>query len=114
MSVIDMQDRELLELAARAISLPVRWHDGGYYGPTMEVMECEAGGSPWNPLSDDGDAFRLMIALQIDISFWREDDSVCVSIHGDPRATAVGAIGDIELRRAITRAAAEIGRSMPC
>ncbi|AXH75202.1 MAG: hypothetical protein [Caudoviricetes sp.] len=106
-------DRELLELAAKAIGINVRWHDGGYYGPTMEIMECEAGGSPWNPLTDDGDAFRLMLALQIDVSFWREDDSVCVSIHQNLIATAVGAIGDIELRRAIVRAAAEIGRSMP-
>lgn len=102
--------REMLEMAAKAIGAdPKRiFAISGYIDGAGDDQYRH-----WNPLEDDGDAFRLMLAMQIDISFWREEDSVCVSVHGDLAATAVGAIGDIELRIAIVRCAAEIGRRMP-
>ena len=113
---MSISDRELLELAAKAVGIPGEYregHDPAIYGSD----ECNWGiwkyPSMWNPLENDSDAFHLMLQLQIDISFWREEDSVCVSIYQNSRATAVGAIGAFELRRAIVRAAAEIGRSMP-
>ena len=115
-----MTDKELLELAAKAsgIKLEFRrllWTEGTDY-PCYEDTKsvCEA---PryipvirWNPLVDDGDAFRLMVALDIDIRFYRKHvdancDSRAGSIfkeHGKDRAAAT--------RNAIVRAAAEIGR----
>ena len=65
-------DRELLELAAKAARLTVRWHEKGCYGPTMEIMEDESGGPPWNPLTNDGDALRLAVHLRISL----ESDAV--------------------------------------
>jgi hypothetical protein len=46
-----MTDKELLELSAKAAGISVRWHDSGYYGPTMEIMDDESGGPPWNEAS---------------------------------------------------------------
>ena len=76
----------------------------------------------WNPLIDDGDALRLAVRLGLD---------VCIDkppVVGEPYTQAIGFIGDgkeiedaVELhngdsyaatRRAIVRAAAEIGKSM--
>lgn len=51
-------DRELLELAAKASGeWPESWHNSEAY--FTGVL------SRWNPLEDDGDAFRLMVALGI-------------------------------------------------
>jgi len=76
----------------------------------------------WNPLEDDGDALRLAVALGINIS------PVVLSY---PHRTLVGyalpgrerKVGTVEFihgddpyaatRRAIVRAAAEIGKAMP-
>lgn len=118
---MDIKDRELLEMAAKAVGYNTNhsWNrsrlelDPPVIGMVVHDSVGELVSTGWSPLENDTDAFRLMLALQIDVSFWREEDSVCVSIHGNLSATAVGAIGDIELRRAIVRAAAEIGRSMP-
>ena len=103
-----MTDRELLELAAKAAGIDVhidatQWgrfwvNDGGF----------------WNPLTDDGDALRLAVKLEIavnpyagktvvandDIKWFGHEKWDCHD--GDPLAAT---------RRAIVRAAAEIGRS---
>jgi len=98
-----MTDRELLELAAKAAGLTVHWHDSGHYGPTMEIMEDESGGPPWNPLTDDGDALRLAVKLRL-ISPCPPPHIVTASLDlKDPYAAT---------RRAIVRAAAEIGKTL--
>lgn len=107
-----MNDRELLELAAKAVGHRVRWHeDSYYYGPTMEVMEDESGGPPWNPLTDDGDALRLAVRLElkithrcvdVDVSRGHASASEYVPTYFD-RSEAT--------RRAIVRAAAKIGEA---
>lgn len=66
----------------------------------------------WEPLEDDGDAFRLALRLQIKIEYEPEMDSLMCSIPGSQGATTVAAIGDIELRYAIVRAAAIFGESL--
>lgn len=53
----------------------------------------------WNPLTDDGDALRLAVKLHLLESSWLGD----MSKEADPYAAT---------RRAIVRAAAEIGESM--
>jgi hypothetical protein len=111
-----MTDKDLLELAAKAAGIRIRWHSDGYYGPTMEIMEDEAGGPPWNPLTDDGDALRLAVKLGLEIYYadngggfsyasYEEADRVtryAVEPHGTDSCAAT--------RRAIVRAASEIGR----
>lgn len=117
-----MDDRELLEMAAKAAGYVVRWYDDTLaYGPTFGI-EVEPGNpcgfDHWNPLTDDGDALRLAFALgmsvytgacMIDYAVPDADDEELETLetlefeHG----------GDIaNLRRAIVRAAAEIGRAM--
>lgn len=111
-----MGDRELLELAARAAGFPVKWHDSGIYGPTMEIMECEAGGPPWNPLTDDGDALRLAARLRLQINPGKHlGDGCTVETQRDGIAGCTAFYDDKaeQMRQAIVRAAAEIGRRMP-
>jgi hypothetical protein len=100
-----MTDRELLELAAKACGL--------------EEAKMRIEFNQWNPLTDDGDALRLAVKLKISIAFgihattincevydWAEDE-VLIDWKEDGRKDPYAAT-----RRAITRAAAEIGRSM--
>ena len=55
-----MTDRELLELAAKAAGLDVRW----YANDCLQVADkCNGFAGKWNPLTDDGDALRLAVKL---------------------------------------------------
>lgn len=102
-----MTDRELLELAAKAAGLnDWRWYEpakclchynvkmknwyGGNYGDKIE----------WNPLNDDGDALRL--AVKLDCYPNRTTQEILAKKDNPYAAT----------RRAIVRAAAEIGKDM--
>ena len=99
-----MTDRELLELAAKAAGIEVlrsRLNDPlcGDMLVTKSSRNTYHKNGPWNPLADDGDALRLAVKLGIDISmsvvdYWDKTST-------DPLAAT---------RRAIVRAAAEIGR----
>ena len=100
-----MTDRELLEAAAKAAGVVGFWVDAGSnVGSDSEPVI-------WNPLTDDGDALRLAVVLQMELKVYEVSAhaasaiggcSACTSEKGDPYAAT---------RRAITRAAAEIGRS---
>lgn len=108
-----MDDKTMLELAARAAGIKVRWHPESFYGPTMERMEGDEGGPPWNPLTDDGDALRLAVKLGIEIR-WPHGAECVALCNGvfivEPRLPqySIGAA----TRRAIVRAAAEIGKGV--
>lgn len=94
-----MKDRELLELAAKAagIGSVISFEAGGLVlGPNSRKRF-------WAPLTDDGDALRLAVSLKLDVNFYRGFQEVI--IHADDMQAIV--------RRAIVRAAAEIGRTMP-
>jgi len=100
-----MTDKELLELAAKAAGIDVRW----YQGDCLRVADkCNGFAGRWNPLTDDGDALRLAVKLRMDVE-WLDVDTVfvsggpCIHVGVDPYAAT---------RRAIVRAAAEIGREM--
>ena len=103
-------DRELLELAAKAAGIP--WVEGG---------PSRMGWAGWNPLTDDGDALRLAVKLDIDLIRESLDDVPSTPTHvkaqsWDLEFSASEALGDdpyAATRRAIVRAAAEIGRAMP-
>lgn len=116
-----MTDRELLELAAKAAGLKHVDYSGIDYDGRLGIVLVDEIGrhcSDWNPLADDGDALRLAADLSIDVMFAKEIHPMhahkVVSaftsdnqrfdelMHDKMRAT----------RRAIVRAAAEIGRNM--
>lgn len=100
-----MTDRELLENAAKAAGL--------------DALKLKHNNDLWNPLTDDGDAFRLAVKLSIRIYppephlYGRNSDKASTNLFGkfwedsddvDPYAAT---------RRAIVKAAAEIGKAMP-
>ena len=97
-------DRELLEMAAKAISLP----ECGWMGPAFMYVKDNRF-TDWNPLTDDGDALRLAVKLNLSISQhqhgagWVDVGVIKQLTGGDPYAAT---------RRAIVRAAAEMGKSI--
>ena len=104
-----MSDRELLELAAKAAGIDYKhdnkdWkhEDHCAFWSYDDLCTC---GARWNPLDDDGDALRLAVKLGLydlrDLPYQEGNDPVWQEV---PDYAAV--------RRAIVRAAAEIGRSM--
>ncbi|WP_446941737.1 hypothetical protein [Pseudomonas aeruginosa] len=68
-----MNDRELLELAARAAGIEVRWRDDDIYLGSFERRVFPEPKSPcskwlyWRPLMDDGDALRLAVKLRFEV-----------------------------------------------
>ena len=113
-----MSDREMLEFAAKAAGVDVvrsRLDD-----PLSRDFLVNASArnpyqvsGPWNPITDDGDALRLMVGLGLKLN-------VCVT-SGSAQVGGIGTFVEVEFdgdplaatRRAIVRAAAEIGRQMP-
>ena len=110
-----MTDRELLELAAKAAGIPLSHWEDDDDKPFDENTD-----SYWNPLTYDGDALRLAVKLGLD---------VCIDtpMETDPHTHAIGFLDDtsstvdviehhgdpyVATRRAIVRAAAEIGKGM--
>lgn len=115
------QQRELLELAAKAVDVRLYWRElltnkGSVYEPRL--YSDGVWGEAWNPLKDDGDALRLAVRLNLDIRYESYDAGVAVIVGGswDDAPEAVHEIferdGPSATRLAITRAAAEIGRNM--
>lgn len=108
-----MKDRKILELAAKAAGIntnrSLRYSDGAY----------DLGGGRWNPLTNDWDALRLAVklGLLVDCDDTLEEIEVVIR-HNDPNNEYVritescGNDSYAATRRAIVRAAAEIGRSM--
>ncbi|MGU1391581.1 hypothetical protein ACSEUY_25560 [Pseudomonas aeruginosa] len=100
-----MNDRTLLELAARAAGIDPVLAEPINFSTGVEYY--------WNPRDDDGDALRLAVKLRFDISVERE---IQVSWwQGESLETVTWPLGDdpyAAARYAIVRAAAEIGKSM--
>ena len=106
-----MTDRELLELAAKAAGIQLVWHN---FSNIPSLFTWLSSDEMWNPLADDGDALRLAVSLRIDVHY---GDSVVVAERVFPQEVGVAKAFDGDIlaatRRAIVRAAAEIGRQMP-
>lgn len=100
-----MTDRELLEAAARAAGIDLEW-DGPpdkwapmyYEGKTYHA---------WNPLTDDGDALRLAVKLNMDVHCYAS----LVQVYFGPARKMIREDGGsfVATRRAIVRAAAALG-----
>lgn len=93
-----MTDRELLELAAKA-------------GKGIHLES----GPFWNPFIDDGEALRLAVKLGIDLVRLNLPTGVGISAYDGKSPSAFEKYTDdpcAATRRAIVRAAAEIGKQM--
>jgi hypothetical protein len=111
-----MTEREMLKFAAKAAGIELLWTFGGIPVNTPTVFKGLSSDETWNPLIDDGDALRLMVKLGLGVSVplgYKRTDVVAFS---DSRINVSESHGSDPLaatRRAIVRAAAEIGRKMP-
>lgn len=120
-----MADRELLELAAKAAGYKKYYshylgrdsfvtYEEAYYS---DVKECQVTGEKtldWNPLTDDGDALRLAVKLNLNVDLAYGDECV-VRVFNETHFFKESAANNAcaAARRAIVRAAAEIGKAMP-
>lgn len=106
-----MNDRELLELAAKAAGFEWRYEDDG----RMSVFMCDRRWVFWNPMTDDGDAFRLSVHLNFEIERSKLADRAYVGCPDDApwvEYTSVGVDLFEATRLAIVRAAAAIGAAL--
>lgn len=106
------EDKNLLELAAKAYGAKHHIvHIGEWYDHSTPERLF------WNPLRDDGDALRLAVKLQLGISIPPAADGRVdvVTFHG-PTISIVeypkNGDRNAAIRRAIVRAAAEIGKEL--
>jgi hypothetical protein len=115
-----MTDRELLELAAQAAGIDLRpveiknvtgQGDDRFIGYMADPTQCPRG---WfDPLTDDGDALRLAVKLHIELQQPTHPDAIFASANGGSiHAELLGDNAYAATRRAIVRAAAEIGKGM--
>ena len=101
-------DRELLELAAKAAGVGpvIRFEGGGLIiGPNRHSRY-------WCPLTDDGDALRLAVQLCLHVTAGPLASAASWPPHGAWLQEVIEAHGldrNAATRRAIVRAAAEIG-----
>ena len=102
-----MNDKELLTLAAKAAGMFYpKWNEVHNY----MMIGLGSDTKEWDPLTDDGDALRLAVKLNLSIAIFvgytpncNDCNQVREELNGDPYAAT---------RRAIVRAAAEKGRGM--
>ena len=102
-----MTDKEMLELAAKAAGYDInhRWNEERLLLNPPVIDLCILGISTgWNPLTDDGDALRLAVKLGILNMNNILNKYIIEEQRHHLRAAAT--------RRAIVRAAAEIGKAM--
>lgn len=110
-------DKELLEAAARAAGIHV-WR--GRLQPDLLFRNAQSGdgvvtGVEWNPLTDDGDALRLAVKLNLEFCRGLRGPKVEIAVlamHGDICvAEFLGDDPHAATRRTIVRAAASIGQA---
>jgi hypothetical protein len=119
-----MNDKELLELAAKAAGIvgEILENFDESYGLYLNGDRTADNNRFWNPLTDDGDALRLAVKLHIDLCI---NNGVAEAIWIDEIKSETHHIEepcdeDFEglyakyaaTRRAIVRAAAEIGKAL--
>ncbi len=104
-----MTERELLEFAAKAAGYEFLWN--------MDSLLIRGVDGHWNPLTDDGDALRLAVKIGMTLHIDTDNRFTSVPVYGEKDEDHVvvferhGKDPLFATRRAITRAAAEIGRT---
>jgi hypothetical protein len=101
-----MNERELLELAAKAAGIEYGWQHiyDDYEGSTSEKWD-------WNPITDDGDNRRLQTKLRIGLMPCESGGWVATS-HDPETHEELFAVTEVNPNRAVVRAAAAIGEAM--
>ena len=115
-----MNDRELLEAAAKAAGIKALRDPRGVmrnctgFDPAMNIFSAPE----WSPLTDDGDALRLAARLGIDLAFDLHGEFCAATTardNGNRRKELIELWSDngddpnAATRRAIVRAAAAMG-----
>lgn len=114
-----MSDKELLPLAAKAMGHQHRWSDSYHHGEMRSeilVLPSEGVWFGWNPLADDGQAFRLATELRLKVLPGKHKGDGCTvesQRPGIPGCTTFCDDKREQMRRAIVHVAAEIGKAMP-
>ncbi len=107
-----MSDRKLLELAVKACQWTLEYDDN----ERLSWIIWSDNNVPiyrWNPLTDDGDALRLAVKLKLCFGPNFDGDlAVCFGDDGNNMTEPFGNNPYAATRRAIVRAAAEIGKAM--
>ena len=99
-------DRELLELAAKAAGINIRWKKVTTFCGLIDVAFDRLTDREWNPRDDDGDALRLAVKLNLLDGLERRASDLAAEVNYDMDPCAA-------TRLAIVRAAAAIGEAMP-
>lgn len=118
-----MNDKELLELAAKAAGIDeLRWCEHRNQPIHQPYKYIDNDWVVWNPLEDDGDALRLAVKLGMHIVMYESGEvpnhgvtavqvnQINIGINDNPDADWKGD-PYAATRRAIVLAAAEIGRN---
>ena len=117
-------DRELLELAAKAAVVPAYWSTDGTL-QARPIFVVSAGGrhgtmpfeEEWNPLKNDCDALRLAVKLGLIIDIDTEEHHTEIEFTSNYEDKSLseghGFDATAATRRAIVRAAASIGETLP-
>lgn len=112
-----MNDKELLELAAKAVGIKKddsTTNGGGRNNDGFDMLGNMVrdwhNNIVWNPITNDGDALRLAVKLNMQVDIDGDENETWIfgmaiesEKHGSDKYAAT--------RRAIVRAAAEIGKN---
>lgn len=122
------QQRAILEAAAKACGIELE-EDGHFWDMSQDPAVLR----PWNPLINDGDALRLVVKLKFNLAYKPIDNDIYPKeksgitvwlrhpvVYGLPHTTKLSSFVYEQhnddhyaaTRRAIVRAAAEIGKQM--
>lgn len=117
-----MEDRELLELASKAAGAKMTDYSDGSTDHWI-IEHTRSRWLSWSPLTDDGDALRLAVSLQLSIRNEHVSAGSAYCTDSSDKDYPVVDSGDSEdhvissdyaaTRRAIVLAAAEIGKLIP-
>lgn len=110
---MSMSDRKLMPMAAKAAAIKIEYEEDGSIASYWNEF-----GDVWEPLTDDGDALRLAAVTGLVVGCDGRGIEAKTVSGAIPSAWAVESeYGPPDhmarIRRAIVRAAAEIGRAMP-
>lgn len=105
----ELSDRELLKLAAKAAG--IKGIVVGSAAPSV-LYESDGVAIYWDPLTNDGDALRLAVKLGLLVDADVDSAYCCTGSFEVSEEYATSTNPYAAIRRAIVRAAAEIGKGV--